>query len=205
MHFHTLPLLTCIGLLSACTTSVIVNSDFPEPLISALPLAVGLHYGESIKDYHYSEELPNGGTWSFDLGETNMRLFDDIFEALFEHTRHVDGTGGPDAQYSDLAAVIAPTLEALEFSLPRQSRSDQYAVWMRYNINVFTPDGNLITSWPVSAYGQSDSGLWGADKAMGQAAINAMRDAAASILTGFETEPRIKEALFTDEDDEESL
>ena len=200
--FRSPTVFACLCLLSACSKSVVIMTDFPEPIVSALPLGVGLHYGEALRDYSYSEDLPNDGTWSFSLGEANTRLFDGIFESLFEQTVHIDNTGGPDAQRLALDAIIEPSIEALEFSLPKQSRSDQYAVWIRYNLDIYTPDGNLITRWTISAYGQSDSTMLGANKAMAKATINAMRDAGASIITGFENEPIIRAALLEKEGDE---
>lgn len=201
---RTIMTLVYVGLLSACSKSVVVQTDFPEPLISAFPLSVGLHYGESLQNFIYSEDLPNDGTWTFELGEANTRLFDGIFAALFEQTIRVDETGGTGIPYEKLDAIIEPSIEALEFSLPRQSRSDQYSVWIRYNLDVYTPDGNLITRWTVSAYGQSDSQLLGTNNAMTQATINAMRDAGASIITGFDKETKIREALIKDDIDDES-
>ena len=202
LTFRALRILACIGLLSGCSKSVVVETDFPEPLITAFPLSVGLYYGKPLQEYNYREELPNDGPWSFSLGDANTKLFDSVFEALFEQTIHVDTTGGSGAPYSTLDAIIEPSIEALEFSLPRQSRSDQYAVWIRYNLDIYRPDGVLITRWTISAYGQSDSPMLGAGGAMTQATINAMRDAAASIVIGFEKEPVIKEALLKEDDDE---
>lgn len=199
----TLWLLAAAALSSACSKSIEVKVDFPEPLVAPLALKVGLRYGDSINNYSHHEELPVDGNWSFELGATNARLFDKIFSALFEEVVYVDATGGTGEPYSSLDAIIEPTIEAFEFSLPRQSRSDQYSVWIRYNLRVYGPDGNLITNWPVSAYGQADSRLFGATEAMTQATINAMRDAVASIVMGFGKEPKIKEALLTENEDEE--
>jgi hypothetical protein len=196
--------IVCIVLLTACSKSVEVKTEFPKPLVPSLPLVVGVYYSEMIRDYEYVEDLPADGDWSFDFDATNIQLFDTIFAALFDKMVHVDATGGSGAPYDELDAVIEPTIEALEFSLPRQSRTDQFAVWIRYNLNVYAPDGRLITTWPISAYGQADAPMLGSEKAMAQATINAMRDAAASIVTGFEQEPKIKEALLTEESDEES-
>lgn len=200
-----LSLITCLiltaSMLGGCGKSVIVDSDFPEPVIEALPLTVGVHYAEDFSNYSYSEDLPNDVDWSFELGDANVRLFDRIFSALFNITSVVDGSGGSGPAYADLDAVIVPTIEAFEFSLPRQSRSEQYSVWIRYNLHIYSPDGTLITSWPVSAYGQSDERTFGASSAMEEAVIKAMRDAAASIIIGFAVEPKIKEALLSDDGD----
>ena len=68
------PVLIC--LLLACSKSIVVETDFPEPLVPSLPLSVGLYYGETIRDYSYHEELPYDGDWTFKLGEANAKLFD---------------------------------------------------------------------------------------------------------------------------------
>jgi len=186
------------AMLVACGKSIVVDTDFPDPVIQPLPLKIGIHYEDAFTQYSYSEELPNDIEWSFDLGGANRKLFDNLFSALFDITSPVAGNGGPDPAYDGLDAVITPAVEAFEFSLPRQSHSDQYAVWIRYNLQVYAPDGTLITKWPVSAYGQSDAHSFGANAAMKEAVIKAMRDAAASIIMGFAEEQKIKEALLGD-------
>jgi len=198
---HLGAIFVAAGLLGACSKSVVVETDFPEPVVEALPLNIGVYYEEAFANYHYAEDLPNDVDWSFDIGATNIRLFERIFSALFDITSVVDGKGGPEPSYAALDAVIVPVVEAFEFSLPRQSRSKQYAVWIRYNLDIYSPAGELITSWPVSAYGQSDARILGASAAMEEAVIKAMRDAAANIIIGFENEPKIKEALLSDESD----
>jgi len=107
--------------------------------------------------------------------------------------------GGSGPSYAALDAVIVPGIDAFEFSLPRQSRSKQFAVWIRYNLHVYTPDGTLIMNWPISAYGQSDDRTFSTSAAMEEAVIKAMRDAAASILIGFAEEPEIREALLSED------
>lgn len=190
-------------LLTGCAQSIVVDTDFPQPLVEPLPLKVGVHYDLALTEYNYTEELPSDATWSFTLGEANTKLFDGAFAALFEQTVPVEDPGGTGDPYSGLNAVIEPSLEAFEFSLPRQSRSEQYSVWIRYRLNVYHPDGTRITGWPISAYGQSDSRTFGKSQAMEQATINALRDAFASIVIGFEKEPKIRAALFPESDDVE--
>lgn len=197
-------MLLAAPLLGACAQSVVVNTEFPEPLVEPLPLKVGVHYDAALTEYAYTEELPSDATWSFTLGEVNTKLFDGAFAALFEQTIAVEGTGGTGDPYNGLSAVIKPSVEAFEFSLPRQSRSEQYSVWIRYRLNVYEPDGTLITGWPVSAYGQSDSRTFGKTKSMEQAAINALRDAYASIVIGFAQEPAIKKALLPETGDDDT-
>jgi hypothetical protein len=187
-------------MLGACAKNIVVETIFPEPVIQSLPLNIGIHLDTVLTQYTYTEDLPNDIEWSFDLGQANKKLFDGIFTALFDITVPVNGNGGPDPIYAPLDAIITPTIEAFEFSLPRQSHSEQYSVWIRYNLHIYLPDGSLITKYPVSAYGQSDSRTFGASAAMEEAVIMAMRDAAASIVMGFAEEQKIKETLLSDED-----
>jgi hypothetical protein len=194
-------ILPALALLGACAKSVVVETEFPEPVVQSLPLNVGVHYEETFVNYSYTEDLPNDVEWSFDLGGANRKLFDGIFSALFDITTTVDGAGGTDPSYTTLDAVIVPAVEAFEFSLPRQSNTEQYSVWIRYNLQIYTPTGEPIVSWPVSAYGQSDERTFGASAAMEEAVIKAMRDAAASILIGLAEEEKIKEALLSDDND----
>lgn len=203
-QFVRTSLLLSAVLLAACSQSVVVETDFPKPLVEPLPLKVGLLYDPALTDYSYTEDLPSDVTWSFTLGDVNTKLFDGAFTALFEQTVRVDDTGGTGDPYDGLNAVIEPILEAFEFSLPRQSRSEQYSVWIRYRLNVYSPDGTLITGWPISAYGQSDARTFGKSQPMEQAAINALRDAFASIVIGFAKEPKIKAAFFPESGDDES-
>jgi hypothetical protein len=191
-------------LLGACSKSLVVETAFPVAVVPALPLTVGVHYDEALTSYTHKESLPGDVSWTIAIGDANRQLFDGISQALFEDYRMVDTNGGQGEIFSGLDAVIEPVLKTFEFALPRQSRSDQYSVWMRFILNVYTPNGNLITSWPVSAYGQSDARTFGAKKSMEQAAIKALRDAFASIVIGFETEPKIKAALFPEDDQDEA-
>jgi hypothetical protein len=201
--WQLLRLCALVVALAACSQSVVVQADFPEPVVSPLPLVVGLKYPEALTGYVYTEEVPNDYAWTFDIGAANTSLFDSVFLNLFERTVRIDPASGSPAP-ADVDAVIEPSLEAFEFSLPRQSRTDQYAVWIRYNLTVFSPDGEVIVSWPVSAYGQSDSRAFKANRSMELATIRAMRDAAATIALGFEKQAKIRDALLKESANEES-
>ena len=193
-------LLLALALLLGCAQSVEVRSDFPDPLVETLPLRLGLRYTAEFLDYRYTEDLPDDVTWSFSIGEANRKLFDRIFETLVREAVEI----GPEDPIDGFDAVIEPSVEALEFSLPRQSRSDQFAVWIRYQVRVLAPDGSLINELPITAYGQSDSRRFRGDDSMRQATIRAMRDAAVSIIVGFPQDEKIRRALLEDATDETS-
>jgi len=186
------------ALLLGCSKQVVVETTFPEPIIEELPLDAGVYFPETLRDYRYEEDLPNDIDWAFTLGDANVLMLDRALGALFRDVITVEQPGGSGSPYDRLDVIIHPTVEAFEFSLPRQSRSDQYAVWIRYNLAVHTPDGRLITNWPVSAYGQADSKLLRGGTAMEAAVVRAMRDAIANIVIGFPLDKEIAAALLPD-------
>ncbi len=193
---------SCLALLLAigCAQNVKISSDFPEPVIESLPLKLGIRYTPEFLNYTYAEDLPNEVSWSFDLGAANRKLFDRVFESLVTEAVSLDEGELPQG----LDAVVEPLVEAMEFSLPRQSRSDQFAVWIRYQVQVFDTEGDVITILPVNAYGQGDALRFNSDAAMRQATVQAMRDAAVSIIVGFSEDEKIRKTLLEDTQDESS-
>jgi len=185
--------------LTGCSKEIVVDTTFPDPIVPSLELNAGVFYPEELQNYDYSEDLPNDVAWSFTLGEANTRMFNRAFGALFDELITVDQPGGDGAPFDRLDVIIEPKIEAFEFSLPRQSRSDQYAVWIRYNLALYQPDGQLISNWPVSAYGQADSRLLRGGGAMEAAVVRAMRDAIANIVIGLPKDPTFRAALLPEE------
>lgn len=175
---------------TACTQSVEVASAFPEPVIEPLPLTVGLRYSDELKEFVHVEDPIAGPEWTIRLGPANLSMLQTVFTGMFSQTRELDANHlGQGAAGVDL--IIEPRLDKLEFSLPEQSASDQYAVWLRYNLRLLAPDGKRIGDWRITGYGQEDEGRMGmgSESAMEDAAITALRDAGASIITGFNTAP----------------
>jgi hypothetical protein len=79
-------------------------------------------------------------------------------------------------------ALIEPSIDAFEFSVPNQSKTEAFAVWIRYRLRVFNSEGDEIANWPVSAYGKSESETLSGSQALQRAAVLAMRDAAALMI-----------------------
>ena len=93
-------------------------------------------------------------------------------------------------------AVLEPTIEAFEFSLPRHSRTDQYGVWINYTLNVYGPDGDLRANWPVKGYGEVDSRRFKGNETMKQATVLAMRDAATIIIDSLDRDTGLRRAIM---------
>ena len=168
--------------LSACGGAKVKLADptIPEPLIDKLPISVAARYPENFNHFVHEELVIGKQKWTIDLGRSNSLLFDKLFGSMFTEYQVLDETTNP----SDLAidAFIELNIDAFEFSVPEQSQTEDFAVWIRYRIKIFDPDGNQVANWPISAYGKAQSTLFGSDAALRRAAVLAMRDAAALVI-----------------------
>ena len=190
--------------LAGCSQNVAVEAEFPEPLIEPLPLKAAVYYSAELTGFTYTEELPESPEWSISLGEANTRLFDRVFSALFKEIVAVSALPTPGSPLGNSDLVISPEVDALEFSLPNLSKDDEYAVWIRYNLRIYTPDGKLVNKWPVTAYGESDANMLSPDDSMRRAAELAMRDAAAKIVIEMPEQNGVRELVGGEEQTSDS-
>jgi hypothetical protein len=170
-----------LGLLTGCGSNVTLETPtIPTPLIVKIPASVGLRMPADFEHYVHDEEIIGREHWSIDLGNSNAALFKQLFGFMFEHVTLVSATDDPKQLPID--ALIEPSIEAFEFSVPNQSKKESFAVWIRYRIKVFDQHGTEVANWPVSAYGKSQTASVSGSQALQRAAILAMRDAAALMI-----------------------
>ena len=156
------------------------DPTIPEPLISQLPLKVAARYPDVFDDFKHEETVIGKENWQIDLGQSNRLLFTQLFSSMFTEFSVVDDDRRPEDL--DIDALIEPSIDAFEFSVPSQSQTEEFAVWIRYRIKIYDGNGTQIANWPIAAYGKSLSTLFGGDEALQRAAVLAMRDAAALII-----------------------
>jgi hypothetical protein len=184
--------------LIACAKSVEVKAYFPPPLLEPYPLVAGIRYPAELTDFIHTENPELQPEWTIKLGAANLQMFRTLLNGMFIQTIELDA----DTQASvnpEIDFIIEPKLEEVEFSVPQQSGSDQFVVWLRYSLKLLQPDGQLIGNWRITGYGQEDEGDlgMGSGNAMKDAAITALRDAAASIVVGFTQAPGVEEFILT--------
>jgi hypothetical protein len=180
------------GILGGCASNVTLKTPtIPAPLIEKIPVTVGLRMPADFEHYVHQESVYGREEWSIDLGRSNAALFTQLFNYMF---RSVTVLGADDSpQLMDIDALIEPSIDAFEFSTPTQSNTDSFAVWIRYRLKVYDRDGSLVSNWPVSAYGKSQTSTMGNSDALRRAAILAMRDAAALMIMKFDQVTRISD------------
>jgi len=179
--------------LAACSSSVIVESKFPSPLVEALPVKMGILIPEELYNYIYTEEIRDESLWTIALGDANIAMFKPLFAKMFQETHNVDAVPVANNQYS-LDGVLKPTIEKFEFDIPVNEKNKFVEVWIQYQLSLFEPDGNMVVAWPVSGYGKRELGHSKED-AVQRAAITAMREVGAAIATKFAQQPQIKSWL----------
>ena len=181
-------LATSCGLLAAgCGSTVTMDPPtIPVPLLDPIPVSVGVRFPDNFEDFSHEEEVLSGEEWTIHLGRSNAVLFTELFGYMFEDVTILGPDDDPFAM--DFDAYIEPSIDAFEFSVPNQTRTDSFAVWIRYRIKVWNSDGDQIASWPIAAYGKSQATALGGSNALQRAAVLAMRDAAALMIDKLDRE-----------------
>jgi hypothetical protein len=154
-----------------------------------------VYFPPGFDTYSYSEKRPGptGQEWTIHLGAPQIQVFRTIFAATFAGVEEL-----PSAQAGDrhLAAVIVPTVAELQFALPRETRAKVFEIWVKYDLGVFAAGGGELGHWQFTAYGKTPTAmLTSEEEAIRAATIVALRDAGASLISGIERDPRIREWL----------
>jgi hypothetical protein len=167
--------------MAGCSSNVVLQTPgIPVPLVEKLPVSVAVRFPPNFEHFVHNEEVLGRAKWSIDLGRSNAALFTQLFGYMFEKLTILGPKDDPTLLAID--ALIEPSIEAFEFSVPNQSKTEAFAVWIRYRIKVYDRVGEEVASWPVSAYGKSLTTTMGGSDALQRAAILAMRDAAALMI-----------------------
>ena len=172
--------LLAIALAGCGSTVTMEEPTIPAPRVDRIPIDVALRMPENFENFVHTEEVLGRESWTINLGRSNAAFFTQLFGFLFDDVTIL----GPEDDARDFSfdALIEPSIDGFEFSVPNQSKTETFAVWIRYRLQVFDSVGNSASNWTVSAYGKTQKeGLGGSDS-LQRAAILAMRDAAALII-----------------------
>lgn len=177
-------------MMAGCSSNVTLPAPtIPKPLVEQIPMSVGLRMPSDFEMFVHEEKVYGKQEWSINLGRSNAALFEQLLSFMFAGVVKV--AADDDPQLMPLDALIEPSIDAFEFSTPEQSNTDAFAVWIRYRIKVYDREGKLVSNWPVSAYGKSQTTTLGKTEALQRAAVLAMRDAAALMIMKFDDVTRI--------------
>lgn len=178
-----------------CTgANVQMEGEIPTPLVNRLPLRVGLYLEPALVQYVFEEKIQDHGDWRVEVGPMQTKLFRQVASAMFLEAVPVDSVTAPG---ENLDAVMAPSIVEFQISIPSQTRSEFYEVWIKYMMRLYDTHGALIAEWPLTAYGKANRGDFGFmessdSPAIRQATMTALRDAGAFLALRFSTVPEVR-------------
>ncbi|MEM7079436.1 MAG: hypothetical protein AAF513_12480 [Pseudomonadota bacterium] len=175
------------GLLAGCGGTnrlEVIEGQFPVPVMVKAPVRLGIYLDEDLTNFVHKETIESKGKWEVSLGSAQRELFNNLGTGIFEDHRFVEGTSAPQ-----MDGVLKPTIREVQFSLPSQTRSKYYEVWVRYDFELFDKAGTKVGQWVLPAYGKASEKDFGNKMSgMQAAAIAACRDAMAFFSLNFQRE-----------------
>ncbi|MGB1868008.1 MAG: hypothetical protein ACPH64_04040 [Porticoccaceae bacterium] len=179
--------LLLLGILSGCSSSasVQVNSEFPTVLSEPKPVSASIVFDNSFSTY---VAQPNKKT-EIKLGTAQVKLLSNAFAGLFSEVEFVSDRATVNSDYE---LVIIPSIREVQVSTPSDNYLNVFEVWIKYNLEIQSADGETIDSWFMPAYGKTpDAFMASKSNAIEEAATIALRDAGAKLMLDFYRIPAI--------------
>ena len=203
-------LLLCLTLLGAGCTSkqVIVEGNFPSPLLDPLPITMGVIYPSAFAEHEFFDEAKGRAEsdWLVKTGEAQVEFWDTLFTGMFDNVVHIRDWETVQSHLTTVDGVLVPTIAELQYAIPMHTNVKVYEIWMRYEFRLvdisaihrqedgaltFNPDERLA-AWPITAYGKTPTAFLQTDEeAVNLAAVVALRDAGAHFVTTFGATPDV--------------
>ncbi len=202
-------------LISACgAKQVVVEGNFPEPLLEPQPVTVGVIYTPSFANHEFYDEAAgrSESDWLVRTGEAQVAFWSTLFDGMFEKTIIITDHDALHEHEDEIDAVIIPYITDLQYTIPTYTNVKVYEIWMRYRFRLVTLDAihdhdngalayqpdDSFADWNLTAYGKTPTAFLQSDEAaVNLAAIVALRDAGANFVTSFERVPAVKAWLDT--------
>jgi hypothetical protein len=176
-----------IALLAGCgTTQFEAESVVPPPLVTRIPVVVGVHVPPAFREAVHREKR-DGVEYAISLGKAQADGFDRLMDAMFTRVVPVASVEAGAVTDPEVRGVFEPVLEDFSFVTPRDTGTQLYAVSLKYRINAYARDGRIVDAWTFTGYGaQASSSMPGKGTvALQRAASLALRDAGAKIAVEF--------------------
>lgn len=187
------------ALLTACgAKQVIVQSEFPPPVMNKLPLTIGVWYDGDFSNHEFFDEASGRAesSWLVNTGQAQVQLWDTLLKGMFHEVVYMNGKPGPGQMNPVVDAVLLPAVDELQYAIPAHTNVKVYEIWMRYRLQLVTTGGEPIADWTMPAYGKTPTAFMQSDEgAVRLAAIVALRDAGAHFASSFTRVPDVAQWL----------
>jgi hypothetical protein len=184
-------LIALLSVLAGCSasTSIQLDTNFPQVLAQPRPISAAIVFEESFSNY---SAAPNQYT-SMAIGNAQVELFKNAFTGLFDPVEFVSAEQEIQGQPS---LIIRPAVREVQLSTPSENYLNVFEVWVKYNLEIRTADGEVLTTWFMPTYGKTpESSMASKSAAIEKATITAIRDAGAKLHLDFYQIPALKNWL----------
>jgi hypothetical protein len=185
--------------IAACgPNEVVVEGQFPQPLMEPLPLTIGVWYTEEFAGHEFYDEAKGRAesSWIVRTGEAQVQMWDILYGAMFEELVRMKSEPGSGQMNQLVDAVLIPSVDELQYTIPAHTNVKVYEIWMRYRFDLVTTSGEPIADWTMTAYGKTPTAFLQSDEAaVNLAAVVALRDAGANFAANFTRVPAVQQWL----------
>lgn len=206
---RALILSTAAMLLAACgAREVVVQGNFPTPLMDPLPLTLGVVYTDAFAQHEIFDEAAGRAEsdWLVKTGDAQVEFWNTLLGGMFTDVVRISDHDSLHARESEIDAVLIPYVADLQYTIPLHTNVKIYEIWMKYRFRLVPvsaihdhDNGDLsldanehVAEWTLTAYGKTPTAFLQSDEeAVNLAAIVALRDAGANFATSFERVPEI--------------
>jgi hypothetical protein len=191
-------LLMLVALAGCGPNRVIVDGNFPPPLIKPLPLSLGVWFGDDFARHEFFDGTKSRGesSWVVNTGAAQVQMWDGLLTGMFEQVIVLNDQPEAGRSSPAVAAVLIPHIEELQYAIPEHTQIKVYEIWMRYHFELVTIDGQSIAEWTMSSYGKTPTAFLQSDReAVNLAAVMALRDAGANFSSHFTQFPAVQNWL----------
>jgi hypothetical protein len=196
-------------ILTACgAREVVVQGNFPKPLMDPLPLTVGVIYTDEFAQHEIFDEAAGRAEsdWLVKTGDAQVEFWNTLLSGMFEGVVQIKDSESLAAHQNSVDAVIIPAVADLQYTIPLHTNIKIYEIWMKYRFKMVAledvhsnEDGDLsinpdqyFADWTLTAYGKTPTAFLQSDEeAVNLAAVVALRDAGANFATSFTRVPDI--------------
>ena len=170
------------GILTACSSSFVVDAQFPKPLIEPLPVSGELVITEEFKNYVFVEDTATRDDLEVDISSAQVALFQTITEHIF---------GGSELSEDQL--IVTPSIVDFQYAIPRETRAEVYEIWLKYRVQVTSSNGDDIADWLITGYGKTPTAFMKTrQESIKLATTIALRDVGSQLSIGFSRQPDIR-------------
>lgn len=180
--------LLALLLITGCSSSArveIVERQFPTVVTKPRPVSASIIFDSQFRDF---VAAPSKNT-SIEIGSAQTTMLGNAFRGLFNT---VEVVSSREEISLNNALVITPSVQEVQVSTPSDTYLNVYEVWIKYNLDIQTSEGEQIDSWFMPAYGKTpDSFMLSKTNAIEEATVIALRDAGAKLLLDFYRIPSV--------------